>query len=627
MLSCVRNRQWSMSRVLQKRWRAASFSALLLVACGGRGDLEAELFTAQDQAALEGIDPATSQEAPGPGTFDEEAFGAVDVCDGEDNDGDGRLDEDFASFSTSCGLPGACAGTLTVTCTDGAVTSSCTGSSAPSVEILDGVDNDCDGDVDECDDGDYWCCDDADDVLRFRVDSDAAEDPSCLPESENTESRCSLEQVFDVATWTAAFGCRVVAELEPGTYRQTEELVITSGDLTLEGMGQEPDGTVITTQADCKSACSSTEGPCENLCDAVSCSTGAKHRLIRAEASMARPLALTLRNLTLRGGNDQSLGSVAGAGGGLLVVGGELVGERVVIVDNRARGRGAGLAVEDSSYTRLSDSVVRHNVGEQVGCGLHGLGGGFTGFGGGAYFNDSHVIIERSAFVHNIASDGGGLAALGSGSLHVRNSTFSDNHAAGRGGAILTAVSTVLEFDTIAYNEAAHDTHTSDANKRGGGLAADAGAELWAFGNVFAGNRVVSGSDFERSPDVSISEEASVQAARWNLVSRSGVGAESFASPEDPLVGTTARSLSAKLELFRIEGRVRGTFPLSSVSSVEVLAHMPEALSPLRKAYPNDTDDGDLPTCPWFDQRGVERNSDGACDLGAVEVSAESTDG
>lgn len=71
------------------------------------------------------------------------------TCDGIDDDGDGSIDEDFAEQASSCG-DGACAATGTLSCVDGQLSDSCMpGVPAPTDATCDGVDDDCDGLVDE----------------------------------------------------------------------------------------------------------------------------------------------------------------------------------------------------------------------------------------------------------------------------------------------------------------------------------------------------------------------------------------------------------------------------------------------------------------------------------------------
>ncbi|MGM0574977.1 MAG: putative metal-binding motif-containing protein, partial [Myxococcota bacterium] len=71
-----------------------------------------------------------------------------DICDGLDNDCDGQVDEDFAPQATTCGV-GVCADTGTTSCVDGEVVDTCTPGAPARGDICDGLDNDCDGRVDE----------------------------------------------------------------------------------------------------------------------------------------------------------------------------------------------------------------------------------------------------------------------------------------------------------------------------------------------------------------------------------------------------------------------------------------------------------------------------------------------
>jgi len=69
---------------------------------------------------------------------------APEICDGEDNDCDGSVDEDLGT--TTCGL-GVCEHTID-NCVNG-VEQYCNPFEGASDEVCDGLDNDCDGEVDE----------------------------------------------------------------------------------------------------------------------------------------------------------------------------------------------------------------------------------------------------------------------------------------------------------------------------------------------------------------------------------------------------------------------------------------------------------------------------------------------
>jgi len=70
-------------------------------------------------------------------------------CDGLDNDCDGVADEDYAPRSTNCGV-GACAAEGLTSCAGGSEQDSCSsGTPASEDATCNGIDDDCDGDIDE----------------------------------------------------------------------------------------------------------------------------------------------------------------------------------------------------------------------------------------------------------------------------------------------------------------------------------------------------------------------------------------------------------------------------------------------------------------------------------------------
>ncbi len=71
------------------------------------------------------------------------------LCNGIDEDCDGSVDEDFVAQPITCGI-GACMRSGTTACVGGQFRTDCTpGTPAPNDATCDGIDNDCDGSVDE----------------------------------------------------------------------------------------------------------------------------------------------------------------------------------------------------------------------------------------------------------------------------------------------------------------------------------------------------------------------------------------------------------------------------------------------------------------------------------------------
>ncbi len=166
----------------------------------------------------------------------------TDICDGLDNDCDGELDESFVASETDCGV-GACAATGETTCVDGELIDTCMAGEPSELETCDGIDNDCDGLVDAQDD---------DLLTRMCENQQGVCEGSEKPASRCVDGEWEACEDFDYAGHSTDF--------EP------------DGDLTCDGIDNDCSGEADEDVPDEPSTCG--VGACEGTMGVVTCQDG-----------------------------------------------------------------------------------------------------------------------------------------------------------------------------------------------------------------------------------------------------------------------------------------------------------------------------------------------------------------
>jgi hypothetical protein len=291
--------------------------------------------------------------------------------------------------------------------------------------------------------------------------------------------------------------------------------------------------------------------------------------------------------------NSTISGNQAGDGGGLSNLGGALTLNHTVISGNRAVVDGGGVANIEGGVLTIRSSTIADNEAGGTGGALHNF--------------DATATLIGSTASANRAKWGGALlneAGPTGGTLTVRNSTISGNHAAEGGGGLFNDKGGHLTVtsSTISGNDAVVTSAGNDGSaKPGGGLLSyndvNGGAEI--KGSIITGN----------SPDdvAAVEDKTRFNSLGYNLIGRAG-----------PFVNLNAD--------FNAPGDQRnvtnsGLGPLQDNGGPTLTRELLSA-SPAVNAIPTTacTDETGSPVI--LDQRGVARPAGSACDIGAFELAA-----
>jgi hypothetical protein len=175
---------------------------------------------------------------------------------------------------------------------------------------------------------------------------------------------------------------------------------------------------------------------------------------------------LTLRGLTLQGGDSEASTS---SGGAILNEGGRLTLIRTTLTDNRTGVRGGAIANVQGKAS-LVQTTIRDGRAHE----------------GGGLFNDGGTVILTQSFILNngAGGSGGGLwngqdMASNTGTMYITHTTIADNGVNGWGGGLTNHGTVIITNSTFADNVS----------------PTFGGAGMWNFGTMTLTNSTVANNN------------------------------------------------------------------------------------------------------------------------------------
>ncbi|MCI5194458.1 MAG: choice-of-anchor D domain-containing protein [Candidatus Electrothrix sp. AU1_5] len=220
--------------------------------------------------------------------------------------------------------------------------------------------------------------------------------------------------------------------------------------------------------------------------------------ILQADITLNAPLPEITSIITIEGGghfisgnNDANVGSVLKVSNSHLTL-----NHTVVTNGNTSIANGGGIYA-NSAMLILGNSTVSGNTATGS---LHS-----DGYGGGIAAISSSVVLKNSTVSGNSAEEGGGFYIYGSSSMAiVEHSTISGNSAGRRGGGGISAIgggSVILNNSTVSENSAMGN---SSYYGYGGGISAT------SSDGVFLLNSTISGNSADMAGGIRISSDSEV---------------------------------------------------------------------------------------------------------------------
>ena len=432
---------------------------------------------------------------------DSTAFvGNTEVCDGVDNDcvagadfvttdddGGGEIDSDFDA-ALDC-----------EDCDDADAANS-----PLNLEVCDGQDNDCEAATDELVDGDgdtFPVCGTSGDGSDGDCDdTQFSVNPDALEVCDGVDTDCDGELLFGEDFDSDGDGTLDCPGLDPDCPQHVDEAATGT-----------PDGTVAnpwTTIGAGQAAIAG--GVCTTLwvapgtySEAITWPAGVDFRLVSTDGADETTIdsqTLSGRTITVDGGQTTTAllqgflvtgGSVTGDGGGILVSGSSFTLRDVNVTGNSATGHGGGVFVQGGDIV-IEDSSFATNI-----AGLHG---------GGLAVDQGQPRVSNSTFNLNLAGDNGGgiyvstAHPVGPGivAAEISQNYIYSNDSVDGGGLYLADFAGQVTQNAISNNEA-DDGDSNSTSGRGGGLYMSDGSSDRSFSsNVYIANNVFNGNTSKR---------------------------------------------------------------------------------------------------------------------------------